>query len=46
MLAILTDIHGNALALRAVLAELDGRADITHTYCLGDQISIGPEIAT
>lgn len=42
--AILTDIHGNGPALRAVLAELDARSDIAHTYCLGDQVSIGPDL--
>lgn len=41
-LAIITDIHGNAPALKAVLSEIDNRNDIDHVYCLGDMIGIGP----
>lgn len=41
--AILTDIHGNAPALRAVLADLDTQPEIAHTYCLGDMVNIGPD---
>ena len=41
--AVITDIHGNAPALRAVLAEIDCRQDIDHIYCLGDMIAIGPD---
>lgn len=40
--AILTDIHGNVPALQAVLADMDSRGDIEHTFCLGDMIGIGP----
>lgn len=42
-IAIITDIHGNLLALKAVLLELDSRKDIKHIYCLGDMIGIGPD---
>lgn len=41
-IAILTDIHGNYPALRAVFSDIDSRGDIEHTYCLGDMIGIGP----
>ena len=40
--AVITDIHGNAPALKAVLKELDSWQDIEHIYCLGDMIAIGP----
>ncbi len=41
-LAVLTDVHGNAPALKAVLAEIDAQSDIDHIYCAGDMIGIGP----
>ncbi|MGI2328276.1 metallophosphoesterase family protein [Planococcus sp. YIM B11945] len=41
--AVITDVHGNAPALKAVLAEIDGLADIEHIFCLGDMIGIGPD---
>lgn len=40
-LAILTDIHGNSPALKAVLTEVD-QLSVDHIYCLGDMIGIGP----
>lgn len=42
-IGIITDIHGNAPALKSVLNELDKRRDIEHIYCLGDMIGIGPD---
>ncbi|MGB3259239.1 metallophosphoesterase family protein [Paenisporosarcina sp.] len=42
-LAIITDIHGNEPALRAVLEELDTREDIEEIWCLGDMIAMGPD---
>ena len=42
-IAVLTDIHGNAPALKAVLAEIDARNDIEYIYCAGDMIGIGPD---
>lgn len=42
-LAILTDIHGNELALRAVLQQIDARGDIEEIWCLGDMIAMGPD---
>ncbi|GIP44638.1 phosphodiesterase [Paenibacillus sp. J45TS6] len=40
--AIITDIHGNASALAAVLEDIKQRkAD--HIFCLGDMVGIGPD---
>ncbi|MGE7780864.1 metallophosphoesterase family protein [Peribacillus sp. NPDC097264] len=41
--AIMTDIHGNASALKAVLKEIDDRNEVERIYCLGDMIAIGPD---
>lgn len=41
--AVITDVHGNARALEAVLAEIDAAGDVSHIYCLGDMIAIGHE---
>lgn len=41
--AVITDVHGNAKALEAVLAEIDAAGDVNHIYCLGDMIAIGHE---
>ena len=41
--AIISDIHGNRLALEAVLADIAGRRDIEATYCLGDLVGYGPD---
>jgi putative phosphoesterase len=42
-LAIITDIHGNYAALKAVLDDIDRQGDIKHIYCLGDLVGIGHE---
>ncbi|MEI4769072.1 metallophosphoesterase family protein [Psychrobacillus sp. FJAT-51614] len=42
-LAIITDIHGNEMALEAVLQEIDQHGDIEEIWCLGDMIAMGPE---
>lgn len=42
-LAVLTDIHGNAPALRGVLADINRQGDLEHICCLGDMVSIGPD---
>lgn len=42
-IAIITDIHGNATALTAVLEAIDKRRDIDHIVCLGDMVAIGHE---
>lgn len=40
--AVISDIHGNAEALRTVLADIEARA-IDRIICLGDIIGYGPE---
>ncbi|MGP1345885.1 MAG: metallophosphoesterase family protein [Phycisphaerales bacterium] len=41
-IAVISDIHGNAAALRATLADIESRG-ITRIICLGDIIGYGPE---
>lgn len=41
-LAFFSDVHGNAAALTAVLADLDARAP-AQVFCLGDLVGYGPE---
>ena len=40
--AVISDIHANAVALRAVLADIDARG-IQRMICLGDIIGYGPD---
>lgn len=40
--AIVSDIHGNAMALRAVLEDIR-RRNCDEVYCLGDIVGYGPE---
>lgn len=40
--ALISDIHGNAEALKAVLADIDAKA-VERIICLGDIIGYGPE---
>lgn len=40
--AVISDIHGNAEALKQVLADIDRRG-ITRIVCLGDIVGYGPE---
>ena len=40
-IAIISDIHGNAVALEAVLNDLKTES-IDHIVCLGDTVSDGP----
>ena len=42
-IGFITDVHGNAPALRAVLAELAREDDLAHIYGAGDLIGIGPD---
>ena len=42
-IGFITDVHGNAPALRAVLAELARDDDLAHIYGAGDLIGIGPD---
>jgi putative phosphoesterase len=43
-IALITDIHGNAPALQAALSAIDRTPNIDHIYCLGDAVSIGPDV--
>jgi predicted phosphodiesterase len=43
-IALFSDIHGNLLALDAVLADIDA-AGIEERYCLGDLVGYGPDPA-
>jgi len=40
--ALMSDIHANLPALRAVLADVDARADVGATYHLGDLVGYAP----
>jgi predicted phosphodiesterase len=42
-LAVLADIHGNSIALQAVLDDLDSRGGADHTIVLGDLAVFGPD---
>lgn len=42
-IAILTDVHGNAPALGAVLTDIDKIGQVERIYSLGDMIAIGPD---
>jgi predicted phosphodiesterase len=41
-LALFSDVHGNRLALKAVLDDLEAR-EITRAYCLGDLVGYGAD---
>jgi len=43
-IALISDIHGNAVALRAVLADIDA-IGVDRVACLGDIATLGPEPA-
>ncbi|MCA0969647.1 metallophosphatase family protein [Halobacillus litoralis] len=42
-IALLTDVHGNAPALRAVLDDLDQQESVERIIVLGDMLAIGPD---
>jgi predicted phosphodiesterase len=42
-LAVISDIHGNSLALRAVLADMDAQDGNAHLIVLGDLVVYGPD---
>jgi predicted phosphodiesterase len=44
-LAVLSDIHGNLLALEAVLADIQASGEVDVTWCLGDVAAFGPRPA-
>lgn len=41
--AVITDIHGNSSALKAVLSDIEKEIQVNQIYCLGDLIAIGHE---
>jgi putative phosphoesterase len=41
-IALFSDVHGNAVALRAVLADI-ARKGVDRAYCLGDLVGYGPD---
>ncbi len=41
--ALMSDIHANLKALKAVLAHIDAQSDVSKIYCLGDVIGYGPD---
>lgn len=42
-IALLSDVHGNRIALEAVLADIDKRGGADETWVLGDLAAIGPD---
>ncbi|MDQ2998453.1 MAG: metallophosphatase family protein [Chloroflexota bacterium] len=42
-IALLSDIHGNALALDAVLADIQQRGGVDSYWILGDLVALGPD---
>jgi predicted phosphodiesterase len=42
-LALLSDVHGNSIALDAVLADIEGRGGVDSHLFLGDHVAIGPD---
>lgn len=42
-LGVMSDIHGNVVALEAVLADAAARGGVDHWWVLGDLVAIGPE---
>jgi len=41
--AILSDIHGNSLALDAVLADIEAQGGVDQFWLLGDYVALGPD---
>src|SRR4051812_38545103 len=42
-IALLSDIHGNAIALDAVLADIHARGGVEQYWVLGDLVALGPD---
>lgn len=42
-IAILSDIHGNSVALDAVLADIAAQGGVEHYWLLGDLVAMGPD---
>ena len=43
--AILSDIHGNSIALDAVLADIEAQGGVDYFWLLGDYVALGPDPA-
>lgn len=41
--ALISDIHGNHEALKAVMDHIDAQGDVQTIYCLGDVVGYGPD---
>ena len=41
--AILSDIHGNSLALNAVLSDIEAQGGVDHFWLLGDYVALGAD---
>ena len=41
--AVLSDIHGNSIALDAVLEDIEDRGGVDEYWLLGDYVAIGPD---
>ncbi|MBR6332325.1 MAG: metallophosphoesterase family protein [Dehalococcoidales bacterium] len=42
-IAVLSDIHSNSLALKAVLRDIDNISNLDDVWCLGDILGYGPD---
>ena len=42
-IALLADIHGNELALNAVLRDIEARGGVNAYWILGDLVALGPQ---
>lgn len=42
-IALLSDIHGNAIALDAVLADIEAQGSVDEYWALGDLVALGPQ---
>ncbi|HWK03137.1 MAG TPA: metallophosphoesterase, partial [Puia sp.] len=42
-IALLADIHGNAIALEAVLADITRKGGVDGYWILGDLVALGPD---
>src|SRR5947207_6405093 len=42
-LALLSDIHGNSIALQAVLADIQAQGGVDAYWILGDLVALGPD---
>ena len=45
-LALVSDVHGNVVALDAVLTDLSDQAPVDEIWALGDLVAIGPDEVT